>query len=95
MFQLPQKQPLPYVDSNRELTIATRRPTIITAIVMMEDNEPHAFMRATHEDSIAKAEKKAIDLRNSKRQLDIAGRRTKLREQKQTPSRISDSHREI
>jgi hypothetical protein len=38
-------------------------------------------MRATYGDSIAKAEKKAKDLRNSKRQSDIAGRRTKLREQ--------------
>ena len=59
------------------------------------DNEPHAFMRATYGDSIAKAEKKAKDLRNSKRQSDIAGRRTKLREQLQTSSLVSDSPREI
>jgi hypothetical protein len=52
-------------------------------------------MRATYGDSIAKAEKKAKDLRNSKRQSDIAGRRTKLREQIQTPSLVSDSPREI
>ena len=61
----------------------------------MGDNEPHAFMRATYGDSIAKAEKKAKDLRNSKRQSDIAGRRTKLREQLQTPSLVPDSQIEI
>jgi len=81
VFQLPQRQPLPDVDINREITPGVTHPTITTATVVTGDNEPHAFMRATYGDSIAKAEKKAKDLRNSKRQSDIAGRRTKLREQ--------------
>ena len=67
MFQLPQRQPLPDVDNNREITPDVTHPTI-TTIVVTGDNEPHAFMRATYGDSIAKAEKKAKDLRNSKRQ---------------------------
>ena len=94
-FQLPQRQPLPDADNNREITPDVTHPTITTATVVTGDNEPHAFMRATYGDSIAKAEKKAKDLRNSKRQSDIAGRRTKLREQLQTPSLGSDSPREI
>ena len=79
--QLPQRQPLPDVENNREITPDVTHPTITTATVVTGDNEPLAFMRATYGDSIAKAEKKAKDLRNSKRQSDIAGRRTKLREQ--------------
>ena len=95
MFQLPQRQPLPDVDINREITPDVTYPTITTATVVTGDSESHAFMRATYGDSIAKAEKKAKDLRNSKRQSDIAGRRTKFREQIQTPSLVSDSPREI
>ena len=95
MFQLPQRQPLPDVDNNREITPDVTHPTITTATVVTGDNEPHAFMRSTYGDSIAKAEKKAKDLRNSKRQSDIAGRRTKLREQLQTSSLVSDFPREI
>ena len=95
MFQLPQRQPLPDVDNKREITPDVTHSTTITATVVTGDNEPHAFMRATYGDSIAKAEKKAKDLRNSKRESDIAGRRTKLREQLQTPSLAPDSPREI
>jgi hypothetical protein len=72
VFQLPQRQPFSDIDSNREIKPAATHPTITTATVVTGDNEPHAFMRATYGDSIAKAEKKAKDLRNSKRQSDIA-----------------------
>jgi hypothetical protein len=59
VFQLPQRQPLPDVDINREITPGITHPTITAATVVTGDNEPHAFMRATYGDSIAKAEKKA------------------------------------
>jgi hypothetical protein len=60
-----------------------------------EEQKKKAAEAAKPEADRLAAEKKAKDLRNSKRQSDIAGRRTKLREQLQTPSLVSDSPREI
>jgi hypothetical protein len=50
VLRLPQKQPLPDIDNNREITSDVIHPTITTATVVTGDNEPHAFMRATYGD---------------------------------------------